>query len=265
MIPLSSFLFPSSLPWAFTTPCVSIFLFSPIFPSHLTHPFSVAPSKRAHHMALMTSFLKELTRLRMTLTCAICALIVPPFWSACLQDYCQILQSIHNWQLQATDEGESKDWGAHPHVRDPCHWCSEERADPFGWRLETRTQQPDRVVHQVTVGVSSECQPCFTGTTCKVGHLHRKMAPSQVHSDSGYDSASTSRDCDSMSTPINDTSVADMQLVMTVAHLFKIPDHAIQKEIDCLKSQVMTEKACSWSCTCNLQAYIADIITFRLL
>ena len=92
-----------------------------------------------------------------------------------------------------------------------------------------------------------------------------KLAPSQVHSDSGYDSASTSRDRDSMSTPVNNTSVADMQLVMTVAHLFKIPDHAIQKEIDRLKGQVVTEKACSWSCTRDLQADIADIITFRLL
>lgn len=71
-----------------------------------------------------------------------------------------------------------------------------------------------------------------------------KLAPSRAQADSGYDSASTSRDRDSMMhTPATNSTIADMQLVMTVAHLFKIPDHAIQKEVDKLKGQVVTEKA----------------------
>jgi hypothetical protein len=70
-----------------------------------------------------------------------------------------------------------------------------------------------------------------------------KLAPSRAQSDSGYDSASTSRDRDSTNTPAINSSIADMQLVMTVAHLFKIPDHAIQTEVDQLKGQVVTEKA----------------------
>ena len=85
-----------------------------------------------------------------------------------------------------------------------------------------------------------------------------KLAPSRAQSDSGYDSASTSRDRDSVSTPAINSSIADMHLVMTVAHLFKIPDHTIQKEVDQLKGQTVTEKARPQFRTRDLQA---DIIT----
>ncbi|KAF8064055.1 hypothetical protein FPV67DRAFT_1503362 [Lyophyllum atratum] len=70
-----------------------------------------------------------------------------------------------------------------------------------------------------------------------------KLAPSQTYSDSGYDSTSTSRDRDSMSAPSLSSNIADMPLVRTVAHLFKLPDHAVQKEVDHLRTQVVNEKA----------------------
>ncbi|GLB44150.1 putative munc13 (mammalian uncoordinated) homology domain containing protein [Lyophyllum shimeji] len=70
-----------------------------------------------------------------------------------------------------------------------------------------------------------------------------KLAPSQAYSDSGYDSGSTSRDRDSISVSSVGTNIADMPLVRTVAQLFKLPDHAVQKEVDHLRSQIVNEKA----------------------
>ncbi len=73
------------------------------------------------------------------------------------------------------------------------------------------------------------------------------QASSSAYSDSGYDSASTSRDRDSYVgssltvPPASGLSVADMGLVRTVSDLFKIPEQAIQKEVDQMKGTV-TEK-----------------------
>jgi hypothetical protein len=93
-----------------------------------------------------------------------------------------------------------------------------------------------------------------------------KLAPPQTHSDSGYDSAPASRDRDSESSATwPNGSVADMTLVRTVAHLFKIPESAIQKEIDQIK-QICTEKVCDYPCLLftfaefsNLQAALDDL------
>jgi hypothetical protein len=68
-----------------------------------------------------------------------------------------------------------------------------------------------------------------------------KLAPPPTHSDSGYDSPSTSRDESSSTWP--SSNVADMTLVRTVAHLFKISEATIQKEIDQIK-HICTEKVC---------------------
>jgi len=82
-----------------------------------------------------------------------------------------------------------------------------------------------------------------------------KLAPSQAHSDSGYDSASTSRDRDTMSAPSLSAYISDMPLVMTVARLFKIPEHAAQKEVDQLKGHIVTEKVGKILCFgCNPEA-----------
>ena len=79
-----------------------------------------------------------------------------------------------------------------------------------------------------------------------------KLAPQQqsgtAYSDSGYDSSSTSRDRDSVVSPNRiSRSVADMPLVLTVARLFKIPEHALQGEIDQM-SKFCTEKVVFFSC-----------------
>jgi len=73
-----------------------------------------------------------------------------------------------------------------------------------------------------------------------------KLAPQQqsgtVYSDSGYDSSSTNRDRDSVVSPNRiSKNIVDMPLVMTVARLFKIPEHALQGEVDQI-SKFCTEK-----------------------
>ena len=69
-----------------------------------------------------------------------------------------------------------------------------------------------------------------------------KLAPSQTPSDSGYDSASTSRDRDSVISQKGIShSVSDMHMVQNVASLFKLPQQVVQKEVDEL-SKTCTEK-----------------------
>ena len=73
-----------------------------------------------------------------------------------------------------------------------------------------------------------------------------KLAPQQQsgtsYSDSGYDSSSTTRDRDSVVSPNRiSKNITDMPLVLTVARLFKIPEHALQGEID-QTSKFCTEK-----------------------
>lgn len=73
-----------------------------------------------------------------------------------------------------------------------------------------------------------------------------KLAPSQTASDSGYDSASTSRDRDSVVSQKGvSSSISDMPLVLNVGHLFKIPQQVMQKEVDEL-SKTCTEKVSLW-------------------
>lgn len=78
--------------------------------------------------------------------------------------------------------------------------------------------------------------------TARLDMYTAKLAP-QTSSDSGYESSSTTRDrADSVvSQQRISTSVADMPLVLVASHLFKLPEHTVQKEIDELKD-VCTEK-----------------------
>ncbi|KAG7087446.1 hypothetical protein E1B28_013412 [Marasmius oreades] len=66
-----------------------------------------------------------------------------------------------------------------------------------------------------------------------------KLAP--ANSDSGYETSSTSRDRDSPYLMISG-NVADMELVKSVAVLFKVSDSVVQKEVDALRT-TCTEKA----------------------
>ena len=84
-----------------------------------------------------------------------------------------------------------------------------------------------------------------------------KLAPPQqsgtAYSDSGYDSSSTNRDRDSVIAP-NKTSkcITDMPLVLTVARLFKIPEHPLQGEIDNI-SKFCTEKVTGFALISGLR------------
>ncbi|KAL4253754.1 Glucose-responsive signaling protein [Abortiporus biennis] len=91
-----------------------------------------------------------------------------------------------------------------------------------------------------------------TELTARLDMYISKLAPSppqqSAYSDSGYDSASTSRD--SYASPKRlSTSVVDMPLVMTAAKLFKLPDQVAQQEIDELGKY------------CNEKAALVDLKT----
>lgn len=109
-----------------------------------------------------------------------------------------------------------------------------------GWKLELNNQIA------VFVKMLRECLRSVNHVSpellSRLDTYTAKLAPSQSSSDSGYDSASTSRDRDSMSVPTVSGSVADMELVGVVAALFRIPESEVQKEIDGLRS-TCTEKA----------------------
>ncbi|KAJ8506956.1 hypothetical protein ONZ45_g10625 [Pleurotus djamor] len=69
-----------------------------------------------------------------------------------------------------------------------------------------------------------------------------KLSPPNSSHDSGYDSSSTSRDRDFVLLPAATAKISEMPLVKVVAALFKLPEHAVQQEVDQLK-QICTEKA----------------------
>ncbi|KAJ3727280.1 hypothetical protein DFJ43DRAFT_1156909 [Lentinula guzmanii] len=68
-----------------------------------------------------------------------------------------------------------------------------------------------------------------------------KLGPA-TSSDSGYDSSSTSRDRDSVTSLTISGNISDMVLVKTVVSLFRLSDSSVQKEVDQLRA-LCTEKA----------------------
>ncbi|KAH9837722.1 uncharacterized protein C8Q71DRAFT_754139 [Rhodofomes roseus] len=65
--------------------------------------------------------------------------------------------------------------------------------------------------------------------TARLDMYAAKLTPSQAPSDSGYDSSSTR---DSMVSPKRvSQNISDMPLLLTAAHLFKLPESAIQQEM----------------------------------
>jgi hypothetical protein len=74
-----------------------------------------------------------------------------------------------------------------------------------------------------------------------------KLAPSQTANDSGYDSASTSRDRDSLGPSPTLAGVKDMSLVRIVGQLFKVSDVTLQKEVEQYR-QFCTEKVSACPC-----------------
>lgn len=118
-----------------------------------------------------------------------------------------------------------------------------------GWKIELNNHiaQFVKMLGECLRGMNHVSPELLSRLDSYAAKLAPAASPSS-HSDSGYDSSSTSRDRDSYVgssltvTPGSGLSVADMALVRTVADLFKIPEQAIQREVDQLKG-VVTEQA----------------------
>ena len=120
-----------------------------------------------------------------------------------------------------------------------------------GWKLELNNQialfirllrECLRSVNHVSPELLSRLD---TYTAKLAPTLNLSTRPSvSGHSDSGYDSASTRGDRDSASVSFSGAgmNVADMTLVKVVTNLFKIPEDAIQQEVDKLRGSTVTEK-----------------------
>jgi len=93
-------------------------------------------------------------------------------------------------------------------------------------------------------GVSPELTSRLDGYTAKLAPtLGASGVNGYAHSDSGYDSSSTSRDRDSIvMVPPANNNVADMKLVQVVKNLFKLREDAVQQEVDTLRGNVVSDK-----------------------
>jgi hypothetical protein len=114
-----------------------------------------------------------------------------------------------------------------------------------GWKLELNNQisQFVKMLRDCLKGLSHVSPELLA----RLDMYSAKLAP-QTYSDSGYDSASTTRDRDTVMSPTvgGGTSVADMELVRTVAQLFKVPESAVHKEVEKMK-KFCTEKVGAFS------------------
>ncbi|KAF8841859.1 hypothetical protein BDN67DRAFT_966570 [Paxillus ammoniavirescens] len=108
------------------------------------------------------------------------------------------------------------------------------------WKVEVNNQiaQFVRMLRDCLKGLS-HVSPELNS---RLDMYHAKLSESS--NDSGYDSAPTARDRgDSISTaPGISTNIHDMPFVMVIAKLFKVPENAIQGEVDRLR-KICTEKA----------------------
>ncbi|EGN94917.1 hypothetical protein SERLA73DRAFT_171280 [Serpula lacrymans var. lacrymans S7.3] len=110
-----------------------------------------------------------------------------------------------------------------------------------GWKVELNNQiaQFVKMLRDCLKGVS-HVSPELNS---RLDIYQAKLAPQQTPSDSGYDSASISRDRDSLNGPPGiSMNTIDMSVVMVVAQLFKIPETAMQGEVDRMR-KFCTEKA----------------------
>lgn len=107
------------------------------------------------------------------------------------------------------------------------------------WKVEVNNQiaQFVRMLRDCLKGIS-HVSPELNS---RLDMYHTKL--SQSSDESGHDSASTSRDRgDSATTPPGiSMSIYDMPFVLIVAKLFKIPENAMQSEIDRMR-KTCTEK-----------------------
>jgi len=109
-----------------------------------------------------------------------------------------------------------------------------------GWKLELNNQiaQFIKLLRECLRNVS-HVSPELLG---RLDTYTAKLAPTlnqgYPHSDSGYDSGSARGD----PAPQPSVGVADMSLVKIVTNLFKLPDQAVQAEVDKIRGSVVSEK-----------------------
>lgn len=107
------------------------------------------------------------------------------------------------------------------------------------WKVEVNNQiaQFVRMLRDCLKGIS-HVSPELTS---RLDVYHAKL--SQSSSQSGHDVASTSRDRGDSVSPASgvSTNIRDMPLVLVVSKLFKIPENAMQTEVDRLR-KTCTEK-----------------------
>ncbi|TRM60034.1 hypothetical protein BD626DRAFT_549942 [Schizophyllum amplum] len=108
-----------------------------------------------------------------------------------------------------------------------------------GWKIELNKQiaQFVQILHDCLRNLNHVSPELLS----RLDMYTAKLAPaaSVPSTDSGYDSGSQR---DSYTTPRISASINDMDLVRTVAALFKVPESAVQKEVDKLR-EICTEKA----------------------
>ncbi|KAH7927207.1 hypothetical protein BV22DRAFT_1085505 [Leucogyrophana mollusca] len=128
-----------------------------------------------------------------------------------------------------------------------------------GWKVEVNNQIAQFVkMLRDSLKTLSHVSPELNS---RLEMYQSKLAPQQSANDSGYDSASVSRERgESVSGPPSiSTNVTDMSFVMVVARLFKIPESAMQSEVDRLR-KTCTEKAALTdlkTCLKNINAGLA--------
>jgi hypothetical protein len=110
-----------------------------------------------------------------------------------------------------------------------------------GWKLELNTQiaQFIKILRECLRGAGHISHELLS----RLDTYTAKLAPtlSSGQSDSGYDSGSTSNR-DSVSIPTISDRVADMHMVKIGADLFRIPEDAMQAEVDRIRRSVVPEK-----------------------
>lgn len=112
-----------------------------------------------------------------------------------------------------------------------------------GWKIELNNQvsQFVKLIRECLRTISHVSPDLMSRLDMYTAKLAPPPNPTPAASDSGYDTASTSRDRNPGS-PVISGSVADMELVRVVAALFKVPESAVQKEVDNMR-KFCTEKA----------------------
>lgn len=113
-----------------------------------------------------------------------------------------------------------------------------------GWKLELNNQlaQFIKILRECLKGAGHVSHELLSRLDTYTAKLAPTLSSGNSQNDSGYDSGSTSRDRDSVSTPTFSDRVADMHMVKIVADLFKIPEEAMQAEVDRIRKSLVSEK-----------------------